>query len=82
MTTEELTELLKNELTQGIVTVSPALVPTECRIDWNLNGSNIVTVFDKAILNADSDAIKEDFIKPTVMHFKQLRRRDSARQEN
>ena len=73
MTEEELTELLNKELERGevMVTFTP-----QCRIDWNLNGSNIVTVFDKAILNYDNEIIKEEFIKPTISKLKMLRRRN------
>lgn len=83
--TKQLTNLLENELKEGKVTVtsnmSPELesettdVSRQCRINWFVNGLNIVIVFDLDMLIKCTDNINEEIIKPTVLKLKMFKRK-------
>lgn len=88
--TKQLANLLRNELKDGKVTVTCNVVPKQtiltrmanliavlphCRIDWYINGLNIVTVFDLNVFNNCTDNINEEIIKPTVLKLKMFKRK-------
>ena len=74
MTDQEIADLLKNELKQGEVTVTSCLFPSQCRIDWNVKGLNVVMAVDMNIIMNDVDTIKEELIKPTALKLKMYMR--------
>lgn len=88
--TKQLANLLQNELKDGKVTVTCNVVPKQtalarmtnhiavlphCRIDWSINGLNIVTVFDLNMLKNCTVDINEEIIKPTALKLKAFKRK-------